>query len=50
MKADDIMELILNKIKTKKNNKSIDKNRELEIELIKIKYVSKPKVLESKLK
>ena len=52
IKLDDGMKLLLNKIKTekKKKNKSFDKIKELEIELIKIKYANSSNTLQSELK
>ena len=48
---DGSMKLILNKIKTeKKKKKKFDKIKELEIELVKIKYANNPNKLQSELK
>ena len=46
------MKLLFNKIKTekKKKNKNLDKIKQLEIELVKIKYANNPKKLQSELK
>ena len=46
------MKLLLNefKIEKKKKNKSFDKIKELEIELVKIKYANNPNKLQSELK
>ena len=51
-KMDDRMKSFLNKIKTekKKKNKTFDKIKELEIELVKIKYTNNPDKLQSELK
>ena len=52
IKMDDKMKLLLNIIKSerKKENKKIDKIKELEIELVKIKYANNPSKLQSELK
>ena len=52
IKMDDKMKTLLNGIKyeKKKKNKNIDKIKELEIELVKIKYSNKPNKLQSALK
>ena len=52
MKMDDKMKLILNEIRAerKKKNKKIDKIKQIEIQLVKIKYVNNPNLIESKLK
>ena len=47
---DDKMKSILNKIKTEKKNKNIDKKKNLEIEQVKIKYADKQNKLEKALK
>ena len=49
IKMDDKMKSLLNTIKyeKKKKNKNIDKIKELEIELVKIKYSNKPDKLQS---
>ena len=49
-KKDDNMKLLLNKIKTEKKKKSLDKIKILEIELVKIKYANNPNKLQSELK
>ena len=51
-KTNDGMKLLLNKIKSerKKKNKNIDKIKQLEILLVRIKYADKPDKLESALK
>ena len=51
-KIDDNMKLILNKIKTekKKRNKNLDKIKQLEILLVKIKYADNTNKLQSELK
>ena len=51
-KINDDMKLLLNKIKSerKKKNKNIDKIKQLEILLVRIKYADKPNKLESALK
>ena len=52
IKVDDRMKSLLNKIKTekKKKNKNIGKIKELEIDLVKIKYANIPKKSQSELK
>ena len=52
IKMDDKKKTLLNKIKSekKKKIKNIDKIKELEIELAKIKYVYNPNILQSELK
>ena len=52
IKKDDKMKTLKKKIKTeqKKKNKNFDKIEELEIELVKFKYVNIPKKLQSELK
>ena len=51
-KMNDDMKLILNKIKSekKKKNKNLDKMKQLEFLLVRIKYADKPNKLESALK
>ena len=50
-KINDDMKLLLNKIKSeKKKNKNLDKIKQLEILLVRIKYADKPDKLESSLK
>ena len=44
------MKLLLNKIKTEKKNKNLDKIKQLEIELVNIKYAKDPNKLQSALK
>ena len=48
----DEMKSVLNKIRTerKKKNKNVDGSKELEIELIKVKYANNPNKLQSELK
>ena len=43
IKMDDKIKSILNRIKYEKKKKNIDKIKELEIELVKIKYANNPK-------
>ena len=52
IKMDDKLELLANKIKPERKNKSknIDKMKELEIELVKLKYANIPDKLQSELK
>ena len=52
MKIDDKMKTLSNKIKSekKKENKNIARNKQLEIELIGIKYGNSPNKLQSELK
>ena len=50
IKMDVNMKSLLNKIKTEKKNKSVDKIKKLEIELVKIKYAKKPSKSQSALK
>ena len=52
IKKDDKMKSLLNKIKSekKKKNKNYDKIKQLEIELVKIKYANNPNKLKSELK
>ena len=52
IKMDDRMKLLLNKIKSekKKKNKKIHNIKQLEIELVKIKYTNNPNKLEYELK
>ena len=51
IKIDDKLKTLLNEIKSqKKKKKNIDKIKELEIELLKIKYSNKPDKLENALK
>ena len=52
IKMDDKMKLLLNKIKTekKKKNKKIDKIKDLEIELVNVKYANNPTKLQPELK
>ena len=46
---DDKLKSLLSKIKTeKKKKKHFDKIKELEIDLVKIKYVKEPNLVESK--
>ena len=47
---DDNMKSFLNQIKTEKKNKNFDKIKELEIDLVRIKYANNPNKLESALK
>ena len=42
IKKDDKLELFLNETKTEKKNKSNDKFKQLEIELVELKYADKP--------
>ena len=49
-KIDDNMKLLLNKIKSEKKKKKLDKIKNLEIELVKIKYANNPNKLQSELK
>ena len=52
IKNDDNMKSLLNKTKTekKKNNKNIENFKELELELLQIKYAINPNKLQSELK
>ena len=52
IKIDDKLRTLLNKIKTekKKKNENIDKYKEFEIQLVKIKYANNPNKLQSELK
>ena len=52
IEIDDKMKSLINKIKTEKKKKTenIDKTKELEIELVKIKYANNPNKLQSELK
>ena len=49
---DNKLKSILNKVKTekKKKNKNVDKIKELEIDLVKVKYANNPNNLQSELK
>ena len=49
-KMNDDMKLLLNKIKSEKKNKNLDKIKQVEILLVRIKYADKPNKLESALK
>ena len=49
-KMDDNMKSLLYKIKSEKKNKNVDKFKDLEIELVKIKYANNPNKLQSALK
>ena len=51
IKTDEKMKSLLNKINTekKKKNKNFDKVKELEMELVKIKYANNPNKLQSEL-
>ena len=49
-KINDNMKLLLNKIKSEKKKKNLDKIKQLEIELINIKYANEPNKLQSELK
>ena len=46
----DKLKSLLNKIKTEKKNKSFDKTKHLEIELVKVKSANNPTKLQSELK
>ena len=50
IKKHDKMKTLLNEIKSQKKNKNIDKIKELEIQLVKIKYSNQPNKLQSALK
>ena len=50
IKMDDKMKSLLNKIKTERKNKKVDKIKELEIESVKNKYAKNPNKLQSELK
>ena len=50
IKIDEKMKSFPNKIKTKKKIKNFDKNKELEIVLVKIKYANNPNELQPELK
>ena len=47
---DNIIKLLLNKIKTEKKKKNLDKSKQLEILIVRIKYAEKPDKLESAFK
>ena len=47
IKMDDIIKLLLNKIKTEKKKKNFDKVKSLESELVKIKHSNKPDKLQN---
>ena len=49
-RVDDKMKSLIDKIKTEKKNKNCHTKRELEIILVKIKYVNNPDNLQSELK
>ena len=49
-KINDNMKLLLNKIKSEKKKKNLDKIKQLEIELVNIKYANDPNKLQSELK
>ena len=50
IEMDDRMKLLLNKIESEKKNKSFDNTKQLQIELVKIKYANNPSKLQSALK
>ena len=52
IKIVDKMKSLINKVKTekKKKNKNFDKNKELKIELVEIKYANNPNKIKSELK
>ena len=50
IKIDEKMKSVLNKIRTQMKNENFVKNKELEIELVKIKYAKNPNKLQSDLK
>ena len=49
-KINNNMKSLINKIKSEKKNKNFDKIKNLETELVKIKYANNPKKLQSELK
>ena len=47
---DDNLKTFLNKTEKKKKSRTFDKNKELETQLVKIKYVNNPNKLQSQIK